>query len=116
MRITIRYRAEAPVSVLWGFSLWTADQWVCVAGTYTKERRALPVGEGELSCVVPRFPLVGGQYWLRSGIVDALTKQPIALRGWQDAATMFEVRSIPSIYSNVQMTLNQLVTIDVDWD
>lgn len=116
VRITVRYRTEAPVNVLWGFSLWTADQWVCVAGAYTKEGRVLPIGEGELSCVVPRFPLVGGRYWLRSGMVDAATQQPIALRGWQDSATMLEVRSAPSIHANAQMTLNQLVTVDVDWE
>ena len=116
VRITIRYRSEVPLNVLWGFSVWTADQWVCVTGAYSHEGRVLTIGEGELSCVVPVFPLVGGRYWLRSGMADTVTQQPVALRGWQDVATMLEVRSAPSIYTNSHMTMNQLVTVDVDWE
>jgi hypothetical protein len=114
LQITLRYRADVSSEVLWGFSIWTADQWVCVAGEYDMRPRTIN-GAGELTCVIPRLPLVGGRYSLRGGIVDAATLQPLALFGWHDAPAVLEVRADAALAGNAAMTLNQLVTIDVDW-
>ncbi|MEA2568303.1 MAG: lipopolysaccharide transport system ATP-binding protein [Acidobacteriota bacterium] len=115
LRITIRYRADEPVDVAWGFSIWTADQWVCVCGESDLTRRTLPSGDGELTCVIPRLPLVGGRYSLRAAIQDFETKQPLALYGWHDAAATLDVRSDATLLGNAQMELNQLVRVDVEW-
>jgi lipopolysaccharide transport system ATP-binding protein len=115
VRITLRYRAEEHLVVLWGFSIWTADQWVCVTGEYDTATRTLEAGDGELTCVIPRLPLVSGRYSLRAGISDPATRQPLALYGWQNAAAVFDVRSTPAMLTNVQIAKSQLVTIDVDW-
>jgi lipopolysaccharide transport system ATP-binding protein len=115
LRITIRYRADEPVDAAWGFSIWTADQWVCVCGASDLGRRSLAAGDGELTCVVPRLPLVGGRYSLRAAIQDFETKQPLALYGWHDAAATLDVRTDATLLANAQMQLNQLVTVDVEW-
>ena len=122
VRILMRYHAGVTADVFWGFSIWTEDQWVCVAGEYHTERRTLPIGDGVLSCVLPALPLVGGRYALRGGICEFDSIQPLALFGWTDAATPLDVRAradLPrslALLSNARMALNQLVTIDVVWE
>jgi ABC-type polysaccharide/polyol phosphate transport system ATPase subunit len=116
MRITLRYRAEAPVSVRWGFSIWTGDQWVCVVGENDPRPRQLAAGPGEITCTIPRLPLVGGPYTLRAAILDSETLQPFALVGWGSSAIAFDVRSPVGLTPNAQMSEAQLVTIDVDWE
>lgn len=115
VRITMRYYAETLLDVLWGFSIWTADGWICVAGEYDTMKRTITPGQGQFTCMIPRIPLVGGRYSLRAGVLDCETRQPIALLGHQDAGVVFDVRSNASALSNTKMMLNQLVTIDVDW-
>ncbi|MEP6571901.1 MAG: ABC transporter ATP-binding protein [Gemmatimonadota bacterium] len=115
VRIVVRFRTEDPVEIVWGFSLWTGDQWVCVAGEFSTSPQTLAPGAGELTCLIPRVPLVGGRYALRGAILDFATQQPLALYGWQDAAAALDVRAIPCAGANLQMALNQLVTVDVDW-
>jgi len=115
VRIRLRYVAGERADVLWGFSIWMGDQWVCVAGEYDAERRTLDAGEGELTCVIPRLPLVGGRYALRAGILDFDTRLPLALVGWHDTPSVLDVRSSASVLSNTQMAANQMITMDVDW-
>ena len=115
LRITVRYRAAERAEVWWGFSIWTADQSVCVAGEYDMTPLVLDRGEGELTCVVPRLPLVAGRYALRAGIVDAATRHPLALFGWDGGGAVLDVRSTAGMQSNMQMTLQQLITMDVEW-
>jgi ABC-type polysaccharide/polyol phosphate transport system ATPase subunit len=116
VRITLRYRSKVAAEVIWGFSIWTGDQWVCVAGEHDPAPHALLPGEGELTCIIPRLPLVGGRYALRAAILDYATRQPIALVGWQSAHSVLDVRSSTGAIGNAQMAIHQLVTIDVAWE
>ena len=116
VRLTLRYRSLSPVEALCGFTIFTGNQWVCVTGTRDVRPRTLCVGAGELSCVVPRLPLVAGTYLLCASILDAATIQPLALYGWQDAPRAFTVRARPSELSNSIKAINQLVVMDVEWD
>ena len=115
VRITLAYVADAPREVTWGFTIWSGDQWVCVAGDHDPTPRTLEAGRGELTCVLPRLPLVGGRYWLRGAVMDVQTQQPLALFGWQDAPAPLDVQSIPSSATNLQKMIHQLVTVDVEW-
>ncbi len=115
LRITIHYRAETALDMAWGFTIWTADQWVCVAGEQQSHGRRIPAGEGSQSCVIPRLPLVGGNYALRVNMADAETRNPLALYGWHDAPAALAVRSPAAHLANAQVALNQLVRVDVDW-
>ena len=115
LRITLRYYAEQRVEALWGFSIWTFDQWVCVTGEHDMTRRIIEPGEGELSCVIPRLPLVAGRYFLRATIVDAKTRLPFALFGWESGGAAFDVRGPATFPEIAKVGLQQLVTVDVDW-
>jgi lipopolysaccharide transport system ATP-binding protein len=115
LRVVLRYRSLERHEVVWGFSIWTHDQWVCVGGEYDPSPRLITPGVGEFSCVVPRLPLVGGQYMVRGGILDSLSTQPIALKGVYDSPTPLVVRDAGGRQANIKMGLNQLVNIDVDW-
>ena len=115
VRVTVRYHAESRISAFWGFSIWTADQWVCITGDHDMTPRVLDEGEGELTCTIARFPLLAGRYSLRAGISDPELFQPLALFGWNDAGADVVVSTPPSPAANVQSAMAQLVTIDVDW-
>lgn len=114
--LTLRYRARQRIDATWGFSIWTADQWVCVTGAESARPRTLEPGVGELHCVVPRLPLVSGGYRLRTALLDPETRMPLALRGWTDPALPLHVRARASKQENSAMAIQQLVTIDVDWE
>jgi hypothetical protein len=115
MRVAVRYRCREAVDASWGFGIWTADQWICITGGYEESGRRLEPGEGVFSCVVPRLPLLPGQYMLRAVIVDPATRLPLALLGWDDPALPLDVRGEANAVANGQSHLNQLVTVDVDW-
>jgi lipopolysaccharide transport system ATP-binding protein len=114
--LVLRYRARQKVDVMWGFSIWTADQWVCVTGAESQRPCTLEPGTGELRCTIPRLPLVAGGYRLRAGILDCDTRLPLALLGWTDHAQPLHVRARASKHGNAAMAVQQLVTIDVDWE
>jgi lipopolysaccharide transport system ATP-binding protein len=115
LSLTLKYRSLVEAPVLWGFSIWTGDQLVCVAGGLDTTPRTLARGEGELRCLVPRLPLVAGSYWLRAVILEPDTLVPLALLGWQDSPQALDVRAHPSRANNAHASLNQLVMLDVEW-
>jgi lipopolysaccharide transport system ATP-binding protein len=113
--LILKYNCFESLEVIWGFSIWTGDQWVCVTGGFDMTPRTLLPGSGELRCLIPRNPLVAGSYWLKAAISEAASLQPLALYGWQDSPQAFSVRSRPTELNNSQTALNQLVTLDVEW-
>ena len=116
LRLTLRYRSHASVEAVWGFSIWTADQWVCVTGGMNETPRVLAAGSGELSCVIPRLPLAAGSYWLKAAVIDPATRQPLALLGWRDTPQPFNIRAPASEQGNARSMVNQLTVLDVEWD
>ena len=116
VQITLRYRAEERVEVVWGFGFWTADQWVHIASEYDMRPRTLEAGVGELSCIVPRLPLMGSRYTLRAAILDAQTRMALAHYGFSDAPETLDVRSEASVLANAQLASSALMTLDVEWD
>lgn len=115
VEVALHYRAARPVEATWGFSIWTRDQAVCVTGGTDETPRTLPAGAGVLRCVVPRLPLVAGRYVLRAGILDPVTRLPLAMAGWRDAPHPFTVGARPTPAGNAQRALSQLVLLDVEW-
>ena len=116
LRLVLKYRAREGAEAIWGFSIWTADQWVCVSGGMDLSPRALGRGQGELSCRIPRLPLAPGSYWLKAALIDAATRQPLALLGWRDTPQPFTVTGPASEQGNVRLMVNQLFVLDVEWD
>lgn len=115
MRVVLCYSAEQRTDVLWGFTIWTADQWVCIAGEHNLVPRTIGPGRGELSCLIPSLPLVAGRYVLRASLVDPGTRLPFALHGWHGPGTTFDVRSAATLSDVAKMTHQQLVTMHVEW-
>jgi lipopolysaccharide transport system ATP-binding protein len=115
-RLVLKYRALERLDVIWGFSIWTGDQWVCVTGDFDMTPRTLSPGSGELRCLIPRNPLVAGSYWLKAAIVDPTSRRPLAMLGWKDSPQAFSVRSHPTELNNAFTIMNQLVTLDVKWE
>jgi lipopolysaccharide transport system ATP-binding protein len=117
-RVTLSYDAAAPIDVIWGFSIWTFDQWVCVTGDSDLSSRHLDAGPGELSCVIPRLPLLPGRYVVRAMINEHGTCQVLAEYGWhgQTRGLVLDVRAAGALVQNAQVQLGQLTAIDVDWE
>jgi lipopolysaccharide transport system ATP-binding protein len=115
LRITIGYRSEIEAEVLWGFSIWTSDEWVKVAGEHDPAPRRLMPGTGELTCVIPRLPLVGGRYSIRAVVLDCATRLPLALSGVGSVSAVLDVRPESEAVSNIQMSDYQIVALDIEW-
>jgi lipopolysaccharide transport system ATP-binding protein len=115
LRLILKYQSWGTFEVLWGFSVFTGDQWVCVTGAFDMTPRALSPGAGELRCLIPQLPLVAGSYLLRATILDPVTLQPLALLGWKDSAQAFTVRAHPTRLNNALASVNQLMRLDVEW-
>lgn len=115
VQIRLRYRAEERLEVFWGFGIWTADQWVNIATEYDLRARTVEPGVGELSCFLPRLPLLGGRYTLRAAIIDARTRTALAHYGFSDPPQQLEVHSEASLLGNAQRAANAMVRMEVDW-
>lgn len=116
VRLTLKYQSLNDYDIIWGFSVWTNDQLVCVTGDFQMQPRRIQAGAGELECVIERLPLVAGSYWLKTAVVDAASLQPLALSGWQDTPVSFTVSSVATLLNNAFSDQNQLVTLDVNWN
>jgi len=116
LRLTLKYRSQESADVVWGFSIWTGDQWVCVTGGVEPTSSTLTRGAGELRCLIPRLPLAAGSYWLRAVILDPVTLLPLALLGWQNSPQALIVRAHPSKVNNALAAVNQLMMLDVEWN
>jgi lipopolysaccharide transport system ATP-binding protein len=116
LRIVLKYQSREVFDVIWGFNVYTSDQWVCVTGAFDMTPRTLSAGAGELGCLLPRLPLVAGSYLLKATILNAATLQPLALLGWQDAPQTLTIRAHATLLNNGQAAANQLMMLDVEWD
>jgi lipopolysaccharide transport system ATP-binding protein len=116
LQLRVRYRCHRSVETIWGFSLWTGDQWVCVAGETDERPRRLEPGAGELACVVPSLPLLPGRYFLRLSLADPATWHPHLQFGWNGAGLAIEVTAEPGRLGNTRRLLQQLVQIETHWE
>jgi lipopolysaccharide transport system ATP-binding protein len=115
LTVTVRYRCASPVDAAWGFTIWTGDHWVCVAGSHDLRPRRLERA-GELRATIPRLPLLAGTYVLRAVVVDPETLVPFARYGDGDEPpALLEIASPTDVHHNALTAVQQLVRIDVDW-
>lgn len=114
-RIEVDYHSPEPHDVVWGFSLWTGDHWICIAGDYDMRPRRI-ANAGTLAVTIPRLPLIGGNYTARIVVGEASTQQPLALKGWLDSPVTLEVEAGATLIGNVMADMTQLTMIDVEWD
>jgi lipopolysaccharide transport system ATP-binding protein len=114
-RLTVRYRASEAMEAIWGFTIMTRDQWVCVTGGSDLAPVRIEPGTGELSCLIRDLPLLPGLYVIRVAINEASSHVLIAGSGWRGPGLALHIRGTPDLLANAQMQLGQLVGLDVDW-
>jgi lipopolysaccharide transport system ATP-binding protein len=113
--LRISYDATEAMNVYCGAAVWTQDGWTCVTATFDRSQRAISPGPGVMECEISRLPLVPGRYLVRPIVADCMTHTPIPLGGLAHAGEAFDVAGSPDLFSNGQMQLGQLVTLDADW-
>jgi lipopolysaccharide transport system ATP-binding protein len=114
LRLTLNCTAERPIEIVWGFSIWSADNIVCISSAYDMRPRRL-AGPAELGCTIADPRLVGGRYRVRAMVVDHATLQPVAVHGHERGIPL-DVPTQPDLVRNAQLRQGQLVEIDVAWD
>ena len=102
--------------ISWGFFLYTNDGQVCISGAYLPVPATLAGGRHTLRCRVPRLPLTAGEYLVRAAIFEHQALQPLAMLGWEDSPARLKVEDATSREQNVQKMLQQLITLDVEWN
>jgi lipopolysaccharide transport system ATP-binding protein len=115
-RLTVKLRSLEAREICWALTIWTADQWVCVTGDINFTPRKITAGENTLACTLPKLPLLTGAYMLKVAILEAESRQPLALFGWEDTPLAFQVQAPATFLNNSLKTINQLMTIDVVWE
>ena len=114
VRLVLDYEAGEDLDVYWGFTIWTWDQWVCVAGERDPQRHRLRRGTGTFTCTIPRLPLVGGRYAVRAAVLEFDSHLPLAFAG-QEAPVPLDVFSTEGAADNSRMAIHQLVRLDAEW-
>ncbi len=115
MRLAMAVHADRPLQVRWLVTIWSADQWVCITCEADPKVHDVAAGETHFSCTVPHLPLMPGRYAVRAAVVDAETGFPLAGRGMNEPALEIDVGAGDSSHV-ARAQLNQLVTIDVEWN
>jgi hypothetical protein len=115
VRLVVTYQSRIETDVLWSFTIWTADHWVCVTGATSTQPERLTSGEGQLICRIPNLSLLAGAYTIRVGIMEFDTMLTVAHMGWDGPPAPLRVHGAPSLAANIGHQLNQLVTLDVEW-
>jgi ABC-type polysaccharide/polyol phosphate transport system ATPase subunit len=117
--VTIRCRSLVEMEAGWAFNIRTSDLLTSITTCGTVwEHRGVKIRRGinEFRCRIPRLPLCPGVYGIRGGFVDLGTFSPIALLGYENKPDFFSVKAgQATMKSNAQSTMNDLVTMQVEW-
>lgn len=117
LHMSINYQSIRTIeNVGWGFFIYTADGSVCITGAHQPHPFVLQVGAHTLTCRLPHLPLTAGEYQVRATIFQFEGLHPLALWGWEDAPTRLHIEAAPSVSKNIQNMVQQLITIDVEWN
>jgi lipopolysaccharide transport system ATP-binding protein len=115
--LSLSYQAlRLTENVGWAFYLYTGDGRVCITGAYLPRPLVLQAGRHTLSCRLPRLPLTAGEYQVRAAVFDFEAMQPLAMWGWEDAPTRLQVEAPTSMEKNVHKMLQQLISVEVEWN
>jgi lipopolysaccharide transport system ATP-binding protein len=115
VRFTLAYEARERAEVVCCISIWTADQYVCVTRAWDRDGCAIEPGAGEISCLVPRLPLIGGRYLVRAVMLDRATRHPLAIYGYENGGLVLHLAASPDPITNMQMHRGHLVELEAQW-
>ncbi|MBO2007781.1 ABC transporter ATP-binding protein [Hymenobacter negativus] len=115
--VTLTYQALRPVpGAVWGFLIYTGDGSTCITAAYPPEPVVLAAGRNQLICRLRGLPLTAGNYLVKAAIADFEHRHAIALWGWEDAPGRLHVEDAVSATKNSHKILQQLVTVEVEWN
>jgi len=115
--VSLTFQALREVaSASWAFYFYSNDGQVCISGAFRPWGAPLPAGRHTLRCHVPRLPLTGGDYLVRGAMFDYGNQQPMAQFGWENAPARLKVQAASGFEQTVHHMLQQLSTIDVEWN
>jgi lipopolysaccharide transport system ATP-binding protein len=115
-RVRFRIRSLSSFGVIWGATIWSNDQMVCVIAPMNPQAAILEEGSTEVSYIMPTLPLYSGHYSLKGFVLDMASKQALALRGFEDAPLGFRVSTPPSFVSNAYSMINPHIVLNVEAD
>ncbi|ARK12921.1 ABC transporter ATP-binding protein [Fibrivirga algicola] len=117
--VCVRLTCESLTSVDnvgWSFFIWTNDGATCITSAINEVPLTLTAGRNELTCRLPRLPLMAGGYQLKAAVFEIGSIQVLAHLGWEDAPGRLLVEEDQiSTMKNMQATVQQLITLDVEW-
>ena len=99
----------------WSFFIWTSDGVTCITSAISDRPLTLKAGQTKLTCRLPRLPLTAGGYQLKATIYEIGSLQVLAHLGWENAPNRLLVNEESSVMKNIQATVQQLITLDVEW-
>ncbi len=114
-RVVVRYRSHLPRTwIFWGFQIATADLLVQICSAAFPDGYGLEAGDGVLVCRIPRLPLTAGTYALRAAIAEPDGSGLLALFGFDDAPSLFDVRGAREQGGNYELISGDLILLDVE--
>ncbi|WP_400191911.1 polysaccharide ABC transporter ATP-binding protein [Hymenobacter sp. B81] len=117
LTLSVNYQALRTMeNVGWGFFIYTKDGSVCITGAYQPHPLVLQAGAHALACQLPHLPLTAGEYLVKAVIFHFEGLQPLALWGWDNAPSRLRLEDAPSLHKNVHNMMQQLITIDAEWN
>lgn len=113
--LTVKYHSDKQLEkMFWGFSISTHNNQQIITGNYDLTPRTIQKGCGELQCVI-HLTLLTGTYLLKVVIGELSSLHAVASLGFNDAPFQFKVQSPPDMLDNFLQSINQLVTVNVEW-
>jgi len=114
--LTLTYRAlRQRTDVGWAFFIHTGDGMVCITGAHLPQPMMLLAGQHTLACRLPHLPLTAGEYLVKAVVFEFGNLQPLAMWGWENAPSQLRVVDVASPEKNARKMLQQLVTLQVEW-
>ena len=114
--IELTVHSDKPREVGWGFGFWTADGAINVAGDYRTSGSTICEGESQLRCTVEALPLMAGAYSMRSAVIDPTVNFPLDEIGWERPGVDVLVAGLTGRSEQLQLHMNQLTQLVVDWN
>lgn len=113
--LTVKYHSEKQLEkMFWGFSITTHNNQQNITGNYDLTPRTIQEGCGELRCII-HVTLLTGTYLLKVVIGELSSLHAVGSLGYNDAPHQFSVLSPPDMLDNFLQSINQLVTVNVEW-
>ena len=114
--IELTVHSDRPREIGWGFGFWTADGAINVAGDYRTSGSTISEGESQLRCTVEALPLMAGAYSMRSAVIDPTLNFPLDEMGWERPGVDVLVAGLAGRSEQLQLHMNQLTQLCVEWN